>query len=216
MKKFFLSFLAFAGTIVAQNRSDPFNLIFISDDQELNGTGISTCHEGAAIDGLCISGNRTLPSLVQREVFTHNTSSDSTSDTDADAAGPLLWTWTIGANQTIESALSFRFTLSSNVAHPWFFPAGGSQIPGAVSFDACNQMYMLRQVDDTVVPPSQNKPNQGAPKWPPKKDYHWYCCHNFADSTYKYWTLSWKIGAIGRPQNPTCIKVQVKRVFIEE
>lgn len=49
--------LFLTSTVAAQNytQSKPFNLILRSSNSTLNGKGLTPCHEGAAIEGLCVS-----------------------------------------------------------------------------------------------------------------------------------------------------------------
>ena len=51
--------LAFAAGVKAQyyaNQSAPFYLVLTSQNTTLNGSTLVSCHEGAAIEGLCIGG----------------------------------------------------------------------------------------------------------------------------------------------------------------
>ncbi|KAF2660793.1 hypothetical protein K491DRAFT_16300 [Lophiostoma macrostomum CBS 122681] len=214
MQKLLFALLSFVAHTLAQEfafRSPRFNLIYLSDDLVLNGTLASTCHEGAAIDGLCGTNASVLPSLVERQVFTHNTSDEFKGIPNPDFPGALSWTWLLGSNKTVESVMAFQYTPSSNVAPLNFMPKD----PGtatAVSFDPCNNMYIQRAIDDTVVPPPPASGDQSTSRLL-MKDYHWYICQDV--DRYRYMALSWKVGAFGRPQNPTCKKVLVKRVFLD-
>jgi len=60
--------LSLSSTTAAQfsNQSAPFSLSLLSDDSALNGVTLGACHEGAAIEGLCVGGT---------SVFHFNTSS---------------------------------------------------------------------------------------------------------------------------------------------
>jgi hypothetical protein len=49
-----LATLAAAATTLAQRQSAPFYLVAISDDPKVNGTHFEACHEGAAIESLCV------------------------------------------------------------------------------------------------------------------------------------------------------------------
>jgi hypothetical protein len=214
MRKSLVAILGCVALTLAQEfafRSPPFNLIYLSYDPNVNGTLISTCHEGAAIDGMCGTDSRGLPSLVERQVFTHNTSYEFKGKPDPDSPGALSWTWTLGSNKTVESIMAFQYMPSSNVAHLNFMPRSPISVT-AVSFDPCDNMYIQRVVDDTVVPPPPASGDQSISRLP-IKDYHWYICQNVG--RYGYMSLSWKVGAVGRPQNPTCKKVMVKRIFVD-
>jgi hypothetical protein len=63
-------------------------------------------------------------------------------------------------------------------------------------------MYVLSTTDDTVDPPVDTE----------EKVKQWYVCTT--DVGYVLETLAWVIGKQATPQNPTCQKVEVKRVWI--
>ena len=95
--------------------------------------------------------------------------------------------------------MSFYNDPSTNVALPLFTP--GTDIT-YVSFDKDNKMFVKSYYDDTVTPPSGGKP---------RNLYRWYVC-KYKYSAYLYDNLCWTNGE-ARPQNPTCKKVGVERVF---
>jgi hypothetical protein len=88
---------------------------------------------------------------------------------------------------------------ASNVAQAMFFPGYDSQY---VAFDDKERMTILSNVDDTKNPieAGESKPL-----------YRWYSCEQYY-TAYRYTTLSWVYG-VAEPQNPSCIKVDVKREF---
>lgn len=88
---------------------------------------------------------------------------------------------------------------SSNVAQAMFFPGTDSQY---VTFDAKELMTITSSVDDTTDPITAGETTPY---------YRWYICDSYF-TAYRYKTLSWVYGA-GEPQNPTCVKVDVKRQF---
>lgn len=69
------SLLALGTSTVAQytNQSAPFYLVLHSKDEKYNGTALSPCHEGAAIEALCIGG--VLNSTSNSATYQFNTSS---------------------------------------------------------------------------------------------------------------------------------------------
>jgi hypothetical protein len=93
------------------------------------------------------------------------------------------------------------YSSTSNVANPTFFPSASNYNLIAFEEDGC--MYMSTGLDDTVSPPAYFNPN--------KKVKNWYIC--LTRYSYLYQTLSWKVGLTGEPQNPSCQKVDVIRVF---
>lgn len=66
--------LFFASTLAVQ--SDPFYLVLQSDNSKLNGKTLGACHEGAAIEGLCVSSKlaKAKPGYQTFQFnYTHNT-----------------------------------------------------------------------------------------------------------------------------------------------
>ena len=63
-------------------------------------------------------------------------------------------------------------------------------------------MYIPTYLDDTQKPPTSVNG---------KKLYRWHTCMTYYTG-YTYQTLAWQLGEAA-PQNPTCEKVTVKRVF---
>ena len=90
---------------------------------------------------------------------------------------------------------------TTNVALPLFEPAENYQYVG---FDKNDKLYISGYIDDTVNPPKAGKAY---------KLYNWYTCKVYY-SGYTYTTLSWVFGTVYPPQNPSCKKVDVVRVFI--
>ncbi len=81
-----LSILAGAATTLAQDvQSKPFNLILKSDNKDVDGKFVGSCHAGAAIESLCI-GDKGV-------TMHHNTTQGSTPlDGFSSASGVLTWT----------------------------------------------------------------------------------------------------------------------------
>jgi hypothetical protein len=108
----------------------------------------------------------------------------------------------VNGDQIVPSGMKFSWDFLSDVSTPIFFP--GNDTASTVSFSSNGCMYLGRYQDDTVTPPQQLDP--------PQKIENWYIC--LTRWSYLYYTLNWKIGVQGVPQNPTCQKVQVYREFI--
>ena len=113
------SVFAFAVSLVAAQEpyynitSAPFSLILQSKNKTLDGKALYACHEGAAIEGLCIGGKPTRSS----KVFHFNT-------TVYDRKGPGLLTWKlVGGNFVLSEAMEITTNLISNVAIPLFMPS---------------------------------------------------------------------------------------------
>ena len=88
---------------------------------------------------------------------------------------------------------------STNVAIALFEP---TEVFTYVSFDGDNLMFIKSFYNDLVVPPVDGNVQHL---------YHWYICeYNYEG--YIYNVLCWVYG-IAPPQNPSCQKVGVQRVF---
>jgi len=195
-----LLFLGAVTQIAAQYpdiQSAPFNLIVYSTDPSINGSGLLACHEGAAIEGLCTFA-LTDPT-DQFNVYTHNLSY-GTNTTDPPAIGlPGVLVWvleTTGYNTSYP--MSFSINSASNVALPLF----GLDASTTVAFDENDYLNIQSYLDDTVVPVAESV----------KAYYRWVVCETYWEAYY-YTTLAWVLGD-GVPQNPSCVAVDVKRVWV--
>jgi len=130
--------------------------------------------------------------------FYFNYSSQETPDPVLGYSGLLIYNLNVGFISSEPMRLSIDPT--SDVALPLFFP--GDDEYQTVGFDKDGLMFIASNLDDTVDPP----------KYETKALYRWYICLTQYD--YLYWTLTWIVGVQTHSQNPTCVKVDVKRVFI--
>jgi hypothetical protein len=101
---------------------------------------------------------------------------------------------------TVSEPMSLYLQPETNVALPLFIPGYDTTYVG---FDKEDKLYISYYVDDTVSPPKAGKT---------KKLYNWYTCETYYTG-YTYTTLAWLIGRECKPQNPSCEKVDVVRVF---
>ncbi|EKD12637.1 hypothetical protein MBM_09206 [Drepanopeziza brunnea f. sp. 'multigermtubi' MB_m1] len=205
--------LALASGICAQeepyyrNQSAPFNLVLSSRNKTLDGSKLYACHEGAAIEGLCVA--KTAPAssgvftLVPLSPVTHlerNYTDINGPPQDSETGYTGLITWLlVGGNFVTSSSLQLQPSATSNVAVPLFFP--GPEGYANFGFDKDDRLFVPSYIDDTVTPPVYRK----------ERLYRWYAC--LTNAGYVYETLAWVVGTC-KPQNPTCEKVTVKRVFI--
>jgi len=185
--------LAFATAQVAAQdtvQSPEFSLVLLSTNETINGTILVACHEGAGIEGLCLGAGSASP-------FQFNYSSAATVDPTIGTEGIITYELE-GGNFNVSSPLSLSYNPTSNVAVPLFTPGYEST---TVSF-LNDQLYIPGYIDDTQVPAAVDG----------LKNYNrWYSCDTYAG--YAYTTLAWLMGD-GVPENPTCQKVDVVRVFI--
>ncbi|KAF2121238.1 hypothetical protein BDV96DRAFT_640633 [Lophiotrema nucula] len=207
---FYLTLAALAVASTAQNdlRSKDFALQLSSTTNEtLNGSLLYACHEGAATESLCPGGKPSDEEPLQLYAMFHfntSTSSANPNDTKWDNIGGILgYDLPYNHDQIQPSAMFLYIQPTSNVALPIITPAESSST--SVFFEECGSMYIKQYYDDTTIPPYANTSEAHIKNW--------YICDTYYG--YHYRTLAWVVGldSHSTPQNPTCEKVDVKRVY---
>jgi hypothetical protein len=198
--------LALAASTAAQydKQSKPFYLVLNSENKTVNGQYLAACHEGAAIEALCLANapSPSKPGQIAASTFTFNTS-DTVVTPNATLGSPGWVTYELrGGNFNVSEPLGLYVEPTTNVALPLFYP--GTSEATTLSFDEHDLLNIQGYVHDTLNPPT----------WGDYVAYYrWYSCTTYYTG-YTYVTLTWVLGE-GAPQNPTCVKVDVKRVFLE-
>jgi hypothetical protein len=195
--------LSFVALTTAQYdvESPPFQLIVLSDDDAINGTTISACHSGAAIESLCLSSGNSPsnPTPIAPATFHFNTSSLTQPASPGSTPGVLNYDLQTSTTP-IPSTLDFDTDLLTNYALPLLYPGTGGRSLAVDQYDLFNvQGY----VDYSVSPP---KAGEYAAY------YRWYVCTTYY-SGYQYLNVVWGLGD-DKPNTPGCVKVELKRVFI--
>lgn len=199
--------LSLAAAINAQfynETSKPFQLVLISDDTTVNGTTLSACHTGAALESLCLSSGNSVsnPNSIAPATFNFNTSTDPFTP-DAKLGTPGILTWTLETSSgSIPSSVHFDYDPTTDITVPILFP--GSESPQLLAFDDQARLNVQGSIDWTANPPNATATVVGF--------YKWYACQTYF-SGYMYNNLAWGLGA-GKPENPTCVSVGVTRVFV--
>lgn len=179
--------------------SKPFYLVVTSDDGTVNST-LSACHVGAALESLCLSSAKAgdSPAELPATTFQFNTSIYSQAP-DPSLGVPGILTWTLQTSTlNVSSSAAFNYDITSNLAVPILSP--GSDQPTLVAFDSCDDLAIQAYV------PGKND-TQGVTK----AFNRWYAC-NTTYTSYTYNNLAWGLGK-GAPDNESCVKVNVMRVF---
>ncbi|CAG8978216.1 hypothetical protein HYALB_00011797 [Hymenoscyphus albidus] len=200
LKSIFAGLLVFAASQVAAQeepapyydiQSPPFYLTLKSLNTTLDGLYLTACHEGAAIESLCLSQPFTTNFTYAH--FYYNTSSSENSST----SGLLTWILpAVGLN--VSSSLRLNYNNASNVALPLLFP--GDEGAALVNFTAENQLGINLVQDDTLPLPNDFQ----------HTIFRWFIC--ITRYGYLYQTLNWVLGNQS-PQSPTCESVAVYRVW---
>lgn len=196
-----LLFAASASAISQLDTPSPkFHLMLQSKNATLNGTVLIACHAGAATKALCTT-NMTIHDQPNHQLtFYHNTSSASSANTTVDQPGLLCYDQLVNGNEPIPSVMSLPYSAASNVSLPIITP--GSQSGRVmVVFDKFGRMGVRQAKKYTTYTPTQMK----------KTVRQWHVC--ITNWAYRYETLAWVDGKNQKAQNPTCQKVEVKRVF---
>ncbi|RDA94625.1 hypothetical protein CP533_2485 [Ophiocordyceps camponoti-saundersi (nom. inval.)] len=190
--------LLLSGIAAAQSvQSKPFNLVIQSSDKQINGQGFTACHSGAAIESLCMYKGG-------RSTFYFNTTEGGESPLkNYEPSGVLVWNLPVEPAPYSES-MSFSIEPSTNVALALFEPSPSSQY---VTFDKEGRLAIISYLDDTRSPPSGSQP---------RALKNWYLCNTYY-SAYTYRTLNWVMGSGKvKPQNPSCVKIEVKREYVKK
>jgi hypothetical protein len=156
---------------------------------------------GAAIEGLCLTSQRRNDQATTYTTFYHNVSA-SDEPNAVDTLGVLVYVLYGGGGLVVPSAMRLSITPTSNVGIPIFSP--GYTEYSTLNFEQNGSMYIEAYQDDTVSPPINFQT--------PLKVKNWYMC--LTRWSYTYNTLVWKIGLSDQPQNPSCQKVEVERVWL--
>lgn len=209
-----LSSLLLAGVATAEIQSKPFHLVLRSANQHFDGKQLLPCHTGAAIESLCVYGN-------SGARYHFNTTKGDTSPVKGYTPSGVL-TWNLPLSNSIyifelfethlnispgpgyvSEPMSFYYDPSTNVAMPLFEPGYTTQY---VTWDQSNgEMAIFDYLNDRVTPPTDAKVYVLK---------NWYVCETNFEG-YTYTTLNWAMGYVGaKPQNPSCVKVEVQRRFI--
>jgi len=171
-------------------------------DTDSCSTALGACHQGAAIEGLCFTSETLRDPPSSYTTFYHNVSSFGNDTAGAaNVDGVLGWTLRAAGGLNVPSAMNIPFSGTSNIANPTFYP--GTDNYDLIAFEEDGCAYIRASLDDTVSPPTWFDPS--------RKVKNWYIC--LTRWSYLYYTLSWKVGLTGEPQNPSCQKVDVVRVF---
>jgi len=183
--------------------SKPFQLVLTSADSSINDT-VSTCHVGAALESLCLSNSNSTskPDPTPFSTFNFNTSIYSQAPSPSlGVPGILTWFLPTANAGLIPSSVYFNYDPSTDSATPILQP--GSSQPQTLAFNDEDELIVQAYINWTTNPPSAG-PTYGLKRW--------YACRTYFAS-YQYNNLVWGLGA-EKPENPTCVAVSVKRVFV--
>lgn len=182
------------------NQSAPFHLVLESENKTINGQYLAACHTGAAIESICLAGipSPSKPGEIKAPTFNFNTSENYLPTVEGNSPPGLLTYELRGSNFNLSQPMNLIPFQASNVALLLFRPESTGL---EVNFDCEDRMNVEFGLDDTVIPIETSA----------KAYYRWYSCSTWYGG-YRYVTLNWVFGN-KEPQNPTCVKVNVKRVW---
>ncbi|KAF2849878.1 hypothetical protein T440DRAFT_468938 [Plenodomus tracheiphilus IPT5] len=205
----FIFSLATATLAIAQSdepyynvTSKPFNLFVTSEDGAVNSS-LGACHVGAALESLCLSASNSIskPDPGDAAVFNFNTSIYSQAP-EPTFGVPGILTWILhGFDFNASSSVYFSYVPTDDIVLPIL--QAGSSNPQLLAFDTQDKLNIQGFIGRTVQPPTPGTYSE---------IYRWYACQTYFAS-YLYVNLAWKLGT-GKPENPSCVAVNVTRTFI--
>ncbi|KAJ4371548.1 hypothetical protein N0V83_004767 [Neocucurbitaria cava] len=183
--------------------SPPFHLTVTSADGTTNST-LSACHTGAALESLCLSTGpptTSKPDPIAAALFAFNTSIYSQAPAPGLGA-PGVLTYSLPSIPPIPSTLFFSYDPTTDIALPILGP--GDENAQQLAFADDGRLSVQGYVDWSVSPPNGTG---GVREY-----FRWYACVTYY-SGYQYEALAWGLGP-GKPENPSCVSVDVRRVFV--
>ncbi|CCU82201.1 hypothetical protein BGHDH14_bgh04036 [Blumeria hordei DH14] len=180
-------------------QSDPFNLFISSSNEKIGSSLLTSCHEGAATDTLCLPLNPS--SNTSRSVFRLNNTMTKNFDEKLCDLG-ILTEVLRGVNFKITMPMKLVFAENSSDAIPLFMPLDTGTLIG---FDADGTMFVPRKSGDEETLSSQNF----------TPEYRWNMCDT--NIGYHYRTLVWIADTNLSVSSSTinCEKICVTRKFID-
>ncbi|KAI8628653.1 hypothetical protein F5Y19DRAFT_109017 [Xylariaceae sp. FL1651] len=194
--------LAATAVSAQYNQTGPFYLQIKGTNagSSINGFA-SSCHAGAAIEGLCY-GDTTSPNGTYFEYYFNYTGYTDVGGSDV---GILVWNLPYtdqDGNPAFESeSMGLVYQINSNVAAPLF---GLSNLDFSIGFDSENKAFGYDYIEDSTFTPGQEPAsNEG------KAYYQWAVCWQYFTG-YFYQSVAWV--QVGNPTNPTCEPIDLIKV----
>ncbi|KAI3337122.1 hypothetical protein HD806DRAFT_27777 [Xylariaceae sp. AK1471] len=197
--------LAVTAVSAQYNQTGPFNLHIKGTKPHSSIDGYaSSCHAGAAIEGLCYGAGSAPGHGSYSEYYFNFTGFN---EVGSNQVGSLIWnlpyTDQNGNNATESQAMGLVFQTHSNVAAPLF---GFSQNQFSIGFDGRGKLFGSDYVDDSKFvagkPPTD---------YTPTAYYQWAVCWQYFTGYY-YQSVAWV--QLGTPHNPTCEPVDITKVSV--
>ncbi|KAI0976192.1 hypothetical protein F4678DRAFT_216980 [Xylaria arbuscula] len=188
------------------NQTGPFVLHIkgTAHNSKINGYG-SSCHAGAAIEGLCYSA-KTNTTDLSNEYYQYYFNYTTYNQVNDDNVGILVWNLPYSdgeGNTEYESqSMGLVYQPNSNVAAPQF---GFSNYEFNGGFDKKGLFFGYNYIDDSKFVAGQE------PADVPTAYYQWYVCWQYFTG-YFYQSVAWV--QTGAPHNPTCESVEIIKVAV--
>lgn len=166
---------------------------------------LGACHEGAAIEGLCLSESRFDDIGPSRYPFYHIVSNSQNPAANAfDIPGTMIWILQT-TEWAVPSAMHFFSQSDTNQQNMIFTPSVEST--SYVSFDKAGRMYRQKDSNgDWIAPDTRNSSESST------RHESWYIC--LTHYNYAITSLVWVDGDAPIPQDSTCQSVGVQRLWV--
>ncbi|KAI1104644.1 hypothetical protein F4804DRAFT_306347 [Jackrogersella minutella] len=197
--------IAASAASAQSNQTGPFYLHITGKEGSSIDGYASSCHAGAAIEGLCY-GAGAIPEGGSTS-FEYYFNYSGYTAVDNAQVGQLSWklpyTDGDGNPQSVPQVLGLQYLVNSNVAAPMF---GFSSYSMNLGFDADGKLFGYSYYDDSTFTPGTNP----VPSGDGTALYQWYACWQYFTGYY-YQSVGWSVTA--PPHNPTCEAVDITQVF---
>jgi hypothetical protein len=185
---------SFASTAYAEGQSAPFNLQIVSDNPAYNATYLSWIRAGPYYMRLVFSNV-----TYGVDFYLNSTQSPGYGILGVDQK------FISTPNFTVPLSLRVSSNLDTNVASTLMDNSKGTD---KVDFDDKGLMYLRAGFDDSIMPNATLMVKNGSHNL-----YRWVACNDLGPYGGVIDTLAWVVG--GKPQNPTCVDVSLKRVWVK-
>ncbi|KAI1769065.1 hypothetical protein GGR53DRAFT_475648 [Hypoxylon sp. FL1150] len=200
-------FLSIAATAVSaqDTQTGPYLLHITGKEGSTIDGYASSCHAGAAIEGLCY-GAGAAPTGNSFEYYFNTTGLNKVGDAPT---GTISWnlpyTDQNGNPASEAQVLGLNYLINSNVAAAMF----GYSLFGydTFGFDKDGKLFGTNYFDDSTFTPGTNP----APSGEGIAIYQWYVCWQYFTGYY-YQSIGWATTL--PPHNPTCEPVDITQVFV--
>ncbi|PVH83904.1 hypothetical protein DL98DRAFT_613184 [Cadophora sp. DSE1049] len=217
-----LAFMAAISTAVTYDipkqpfpeESPPFKLVLLSSNSSLDGMTLFACRQVILTDSLCTVNSRDMPHMgrpvpdtprVTTFHLNYTTEPEATHQQvspDLGVEGILTRHYANYYTDWMPASMRLGYT---RAGHAVTLFRGGQERATVVGFDKEDKLFLWGRDDGSLMPQHEVTEDECY-----TAVYHWYVCMTKWMTEFE--TVVWSSG--DKPDDPTCQKVDIKRVFI--